>query len=47
MWTKAGTPSYRSPELIKGAYNEMTDMWSLGLIAYQMLTKKFPFTTAY
>lgn len=21
MWTKTGTPTYRSPELLKGSYN--------------------------
>jgi calcium-dependent protein kinase len=42
MWTKAGTPSYRSPELLQGSYNELTDMWSFGIIAYEILTRKFP-----
>ncbi len=47
MWTKAGTFTYRSPELIQGSYNELTDMWSLGVICYELLTGKFPFTADY
>ncbi len=47
MWTKTGTATYRSPELLKGSYNELTDIWSLGIIAYQLLTGKLPFTAHY
>jgi serine/threonine protein kinase len=41
-----GTLEYLAPEVAikRGAYNEKCDMWSLGVIMYAMLTKKFPFT---
>jgi serine/threonine protein kinase len=47
MWTKTGTPHYRSPELLKGNYTETTDIWSIGIIAYEMLTGRFPFRGHY
>lgn len=32
---KVGTPLYLAPEVVKGdAYNEMVDVWGVGLIAY-------------
>jgi len=39
-----GTPLYMAPELWRGAdrANEATDVWSLGLIAYVMLARKYP-----
>jgi serine/threonine protein kinase len=43
MWTKTGTPHYRSPEIYNGSYSESTDLWSIGIIAYEMLTGKLPF----
>jgi serine/threonine protein kinase len=41
-----GTLEYLAPEVAikRGAYNEKCDMWSVGVIMYAMLTKKFPFT---
>ena len=41
-----GTPYYLSPELCEdGAYSEKTDIWSLGVVLYEVLTcgTRFPF----
>jgi NIMA (never in mitosis gene a)-related kinase len=39
-----GTPFYLSPELIENkAYNEKTDIWSLGVILYELSALKAPF----
>ncbi|XP_031624942.1 uncharacterized protein LOC116341786 [Contarinia nasturtii] len=51
-FTPAGTPDYIAPELLqpihakrpmKTTYNETCDFWSMGIIAYEMLTEKTPF----
>jgi len=39
-----GTPYYISPEIIENRpYNFKTDIWSLGVILYEMCTLKPPF----
>lgn len=39
-----GTPQYVAPEILNGSYDEKCDIWSLGIIAYQMFSKgQFPF----
>ena len=40
---KAGTPVYMSPEMIDGNSLYVSDIWSVGVTVYQMLTTKFPF----
>lgn len=38
-----GTPSYMSPEAFDGKRNEQTDIWSVGVIFYQLLAGRLPF----
>ena len=37
-----GTPMYMSPQLFEGKYTSKTDIWSLGLILYEMLYGTIP-----
>ena len=42
--TIIGTPYYFSPEIINGeSYNYKTDIWSLGVVLYEMCCLKLPF----
>ena len=38
-----GTPLYIAPEMIDGNGTYVSDIWSVGVIVYQMLTGKLPF----
>lgn len=39
-----GTPVYLSPEMInEEGYNSESDIWSLGVLLYEMITFKMPF----
>ncbi len=41
-----GAPGYASPQVVKGLeHTYKTDVWSIGVLAYHMLTGKFPFST--
>ena len=44
--THVGTPYTKAPEIYKGMgryYDNKVDLWSLGIIFYQMLFKDYPF----
>ncbi len=44
MLTLTGTPYYRAPEMFEGGgYDEMVDMWALGVTIYKLITKTTPF----
>jgi WD40 repeat protein/predicted Ser/Thr protein kinase len=38
-----GTFAYMAPEAFNGKRNEQTDVWSVGIILYQMLTGRLPY----
>ncbi|MEZ5426241.1 MAG: WG repeat-containing protein [Pyrinomonadaceae bacterium] len=39
----SGTPFYMAPEAFKRKRNEQTDIWSFGVVLYEMLTERMPF----
>lgn len=41
--TVAGTPYYMAPEAFSGERSVQTDIWSVGVILYQLLTRRLPF----
>lgn len=42
--TQVGTPYYMSPEILLGkTYSFQCDVWSLGVLAYYMMTYEYPF----
>ena len=42
--TRAGTSIYMAPEILGGdKYDTMADLWSLGIIIFEIITYKKPF----
>lgn len=43
--TFCATPAYISPEMLQGAdYDQTIDIWCLGVMVYEMITGKVPFS---
>ena len=48
MLTLTGTPYYRAPEMFEGGgYDELVDMWALGVTVYKLMAGITPFESEY
>ena len=44
LHTFCGTLPYMSPEVIQASYDMQSDLWSVGVLAFELLTGKLPFS---
>ena len=48
MLTLTGTPYYRAPEMFQGGgYDELVDMWALGVTIFKLMSGATPFESEY
>jgi serine/threonine protein kinase len=47
MWTNTGSLHYRAPETFSLGYGQKIDIWSVGIILYEVLTGEVPFNSKY
>ncbi|CAK72763.1 unnamed protein product (macronuclear) [Paramecium tetraurelia] len=43
LYTTVGTPYYMAPEVFKQCYDEKCDIWSSGILLYEIVTGNLPF----
>lgn len=43
LTTPAGTPIYLAPEVVKQSYRQEADVYSAGVLAFQLLTGRYPY----
>lgn len=47
LLSKSGTLHYRAPETFTGIYGQAVDMWSVGIVAYELLIGTVPFKSSF
>lgn len=47
MMTKIGMPFCRAPEMFDSVYDQKVDIWSVGIITYQLIAGRLPFEADY